>query len=201
MDDQQSVPLSGGVLSQNNESEQVLDDESEEYEEKFTGIKIRFFLKESDIIDALKSTGANLKKAKTNNFYLLIFAFLAIAFFVLWEFFHNKIYLIVEFFPLGGLFLVWFFQALNFKKAAKKLLKNDWFSVEVFHDSIDVNCAGVEKKIVLTPLTKYEETKRHILIYPPGDEMLIIPIKAIDPEYLSDVQAMIFALAEPLYEK
>jgi hypothetical protein len=90
---------------------------------------------------------------------------------------------------------------LDLKKAAKKLLKKDWISVEVFHDSIDISCDGVEKKIILNSSTEYEETKRHILVYPPNDELLVIPIKAIDPEYLSEVQAMIFAEAKPKFEK
>jgi hypothetical protein len=159
-------------------------------------------LQKSDIIEVLKNSDLIFFKKIKNKTINLI----TIGFFIILNLFFGFLFKSLWCFSFAGIFAVMLIlvsshDSLRLKKIAKIFLKKGWFSVEVFHNNISVIYDGKEKIIPLNACTEYEETKKHILVYPQNDEPLIIPIASIGAEYLSEVQAMIFTAARPKHKK
>ena len=99
--------------------------------------------------------------------------------------------------PICFVFLIWTIPALNFRRVISDILKNKEFSVEIFPDKIDVVSELGSREILLDGSYECAEFGNMILISSNGRYDLIIPIRAIEPEFRADVQAMIFAGAVP----
>ena len=179
------------------DSEIVIDDEAEEYEEETTGVKVKYTLKEDEIVNFIKSSfeykkNSSIKKRHTLA-QTIICLLIALVYFVTFA----SYYLWLLIFPICFVFLIWTIPALNFRRVIADILRNKEFSVEIFPDKIDVVSELGSREILLDGSYECAEFGNMILISSNGKYDLIIPIRAIEPEFRADVQAMIFAGAVP----
>ena len=131
------------------DSEIVIDDEAEEYEEETTGVKVKYTLKEDEIVNFIKSSfeykkNSSIKKRHTLA-QTIICLLIALVYFVTFA----SYYLWLLIFPICFVFLIWTIPALNFRRVISDILRNKEFSVEIFPDKIDVVSELGSREILL----------------------------------------------------
>lgn len=175
------------------EAEIVVDDESEEYEDENTGIKIKYSLKPEEIREFVQNSDGYEKNKKTQKKHTVIQSIVFILMILLGFISGNVYYTLLSLFPLLSLLLIWIVPYLGIRKLIMNVLKNQEFWVEVFPDKIDVISRGEKKEIMLDGSCESEELENMIEIFSCGELALIIPMRAVEPEFKADLQAMIFA--------
>lgn len=182
------------------EAEIVVDEESEEYEEENTGIKIKYTLKPEEIREFVQSSEGYEKNKKAQKKHTIIQSVVFVLMIILSIITGNRYYLILSVFPLVSFVLIWIVPYIGVRKLIGKVLRNQEFSVEVFPDKIDVTTRNSKKEIMLDGSCESEELKNMIQIFSNGELALIIPTRAVEPEFLADLQAMVLAGTKPRYK-
>ena len=175
------------------EAEIVVDDESEEYEDENTGIKIKYSLKPEEIREFVQNSDGYEKNRKAQKKHTIIQSIVFILMILLGLISGNGYYMLLSLFPLLSLLLIWVIPYVGIRKLIGNVLKNQEFGVEVFPDKIDVISKGGKKEIMLDGSCESEELENMIEIFSCGELALIIPMRAVEPEFKADLQAMIFA--------
>ncbi len=182
------------------EAEIVVDDESEEYEEENTGIKIKYTLKPEEIREFVQSSEGYEKNKKAQKKHTIIQSIVFVLMVILSIITGNRYYLILSAFPIVSLGLIWIVPYIGVRNLIGKVLRNQEFSVEVFPDKIDVTTKNSKKEIMLDGSCESEEFENMIQIFSDGELALIIPTRAVEPEFLADLQAMVLAGTRPRYK-
>ena len=183
------------------EAELILEDDMEEYEEKNTGAKIRYILSEEEIIEIFKHTKGYQKNKELQKKHIIIQGGLFIVLLVLWLFMKNNYYALLMLMPLFCIGVILWAPIFSMKRLARDFYSGEEINLEIYPDKIQLSVKGKEREVPLDSTLKYEEIAGMIVLYPKEGDTLLIPIRAIEPEFLPDIQAMIFAGAEPKREE
>ncbi|MDQ5983104.1 MAG: hypothetical protein RUMPE_00102 [Eubacteriales bacterium SKADARSKE-1] len=178
------------------ESEFVEDDDSLEYEEKYSGIKLSYALRKEEIVSCIKH-------CKSNKVYTIVGSFLLGSFVLVYLLLYisNRSVLNLIIFLVGLILLaLWvsnviplFLERMN----TDKFPNNKKLSVEIYSDCITINDGSCEWDILLNGTSKLKEFNNMFLIFLPSQKVFIIPKRAIEPDFLPDVEAMLVAGTEP----
>ncbi|MDO4199150.1 MAG: hypothetical protein Q4D57_00075 [Clostridia bacterium] len=193
------VRLSGEETDQD-ENKIVADDEFEEYEEESTGIKISYKLKPEEIYSVVGKIGNVKDVVKMQQKQTLIHAGvlgIMIAFVLLMR---NPVYLWFALLPVLSIILVWSVPFFGIRKILSKAFNNKPITLEVFPDEIDIIQGGVEREIILDDSYESEEYDDIIVITKDNVIKLILPLRAVEPEFRAEVQAIILAGIKPKEE-
>lgn len=186
-----------------NSSELVSDTDSEEYEERQTGVKINYKLKNKEVFDVLRRNGDYNKQHKSILKYTILQSFFIILLLIFYVEFSDIrfIYLIsIPLFSILSMFGIMYHRLyLEVKRKYKKFTAQKIFSVEIFPDVIEVLHGGVNTAIPLDETSKSEVLGKMIIVYPKDKDALLIPMRAIEPNLLPDVHSMIFAGTKPKF--
>lgn len=189
-----------GVEWDGSESELVSDDDQEGYEENQTGIKIKYKLCEEEVYEFLKHSKAYKKNRKLQKNHTIIQAILIILLMIFAAVMRSPYYAILTLFPVAAIVGIWVFPHISIRKVIKKFTSRGEVRAEVFPDKITIQSKAKECEIPLNGSGECEEFANMIIVYPRNSETIMIPIRSIDPEFLPDIQAMIFAGSRPRYE-
>lgn len=183
------------------ESEFVEDNDAEEYEEHYAGIKFGYVLRKEEIFESLKHTGM----FRANNTHSIVeaglFTILALMFFIMFFLTRNNINIILGVISMALLFVSLAMPRLFAGLNVDKLTTGKKLSVEIYPDEIDVDGGTSNWKIPLDGSCAFEEFNEMFLLHLPQDKLFIIPSRAIEPDLLADVQAMIVAGTTPKVEE
>ncbi len=181
------------------ESEIIADDEAEEFEEQFTGtgIKLDYTLKLKEVLDCLKEFADIKIKTGKLIFETIILGLLIVL--SIGAFFINHSYSNVVVFIIAAalMVLIWVVPMLIVKNQAKDVIKRGAMYAEIYPDNIVVGVNGVEMEIPLDGTCEFVEFKNIFVIFPPNSEMILIPMRVIEPDLLADVHAMLIAGTSP----
>ena len=193
---------SNNQLWDGTETEFIADDEAEEFDEQFTGtgIKFDYVLKYQEILDCFKECSLN-NKAKGRNIYLTLLAFGTCIFLISFFISKNMVCICITILLLLALGIEELLPKISLRKRAKQMVNRDPIYVEVYPDNIVVGNKKKEYEIALDGSSKFKEFENMFLIFPPNDSILIIPIRAIEPDFLADVHAMLVAGTTPKSSK
>lgn len=183
------------------ESEFVENDDAEEYEEQYAGIKFGYALKKDEIISCLKHSGMYRFNGVRSIVETCLLAVLSAIFFILFYITKNNLNLILGMISVCLILGVIFVPRLFVKFNAEKLTTGRKLSVEIYPDEIEVDSGLASWKIPLDGTCSFEEFNDMFLIYLPQEKLFIIPIRAIEPDFLADVQGMILAGTVPKEEE
>ena len=79
-------------------------------------------------------------------------------------------------------------------KIVKKIFCDKEITAEIFADKIEIRKGGQKREIILDGSCNYEEYDNMMTISSPCDGLsLVIPVRAVDPEFRAEVQAMLLA--------
>ena len=183
------------------ESELILEDDTEEYEENQTGIKLKYVLTEEEISEIFKHTEGYQKNRILQRNQTIIHSLIFVALLCLWIFLKNTYYAFLLIFPVACILALWIVPIFSIKRLAKDFFSGEEISVEIYPDKITASVRESEREILLDGTSQYEIIANQMIIYPKQGNALIIPIRAVDPEFLPDIQAMIVAGTNPKEDK
>lgn len=188
----------GDYLWDGSESEFIEDDEAEVFEESCPGIKLSYELKIDEIFTCLKKFSYKKSKNKKIIVETVLLAIVCVLFLldgILKRDINGYIFSVVSAVLIG---VIWVVPDLIVKSHARELTKTSKMYVEVYPDEIIVGSDGIEKKIALDGKSKFANVENLFVIMPPNDNILIIPLRAIEPDFLADVEAMIVSGTSPI---
>lgn len=179
------------------ESEFVEDDDAEEYEEKYSGIKLSYSLKREEITSCLKHVGFNKNSGTRQIVELCLLTILVVMFFVMYSATGLRTNLVLAGFAILTMVLLLVVPAVSLNINAEKMTTGRQLDVEIYPDSIEVYSGSSKWEIPMDGSSQFEEFNKMLLVYMPQEKIFIIPIRAIEPDFLADVQAMIVAGTSP----
>lgn len=177
------------------ESEFVEDDASE-YEEQYTGIKFSYTLKKEEIFSCIKYCGINKNVTIVGDFLLGAFVLVYLILYIS----NNNFINLVCFLTGIVLFPLWVSNILPslFERMNKdKFPSNKKLSVEVYPDCITIEDGSYKWEILLDGTSKFQDFNNMFLVFVPEHKVFIIPKRAIEPDFLPDIEAMLVAGTEP----
>jgi hypothetical protein len=185
---------SNGSIWDGTESELVLEEDAREYEGEVTGIKISYRLKHCEVEEFLKYSDFYKRSSKKQTRAFIAEGIVLLFLFVQFLVTRDVLCLWLMFVPLLALLGVWIAPKMILRNISEKLYAGDKYDVEVFPDKIEVICNGVVKKeFPFDGSIRSEVNQTYIAVCSKTGEALVIPIRAIEPDFLFDVQAMIIA--------
>ena len=181
------------------ESEIIADDEVEEFEEQFTGtgIKLDYTLTLKEVLDCLKEfSDIKIRTGKliAETVILAVLATLCMGAFFTHHGYINVVVAMMAIFLIG---LIWIVPIFIVEDQAKDVIKRGSMYAEIYPDNIVVGMNGMELEIPLDGTCEFVEFKNMFVIFPPSSEMILIPMRVIEPELLADVHAMLIAGTSP----
>ncbi len=180
------------------ESELVFDDELQVYEDNMAGVKISYRLGKDDIYEFIRNSASYEKKEKDKKKHTVLQGLIFVILIVLAVTTKNNLYTFVSLIPLLTGVGLWVIPYMSVQNLVNSIYDGSEYAVEIFPDKIEVSHGGLIKEFPLDESGKCEITDKLILVYSKTKEPLIIPIRAIKPDVLPDIQAMIVAGARPV---
>lgn len=193
------VRLSGEETAQD-ENKIVADDEFEEYEEENTGIKISYKLSPEEIYGVMGKMGNFKDTVKTQQRQTLLHAGILGVIVAIVLLMRNPIYLWFAVFPVLAIILIWCVPFFGVRRILSKTFTDKPITLEVFPDEIDVVQGGKKREIVLDDSCESEEYDDVIVITKNDVIKLMLPLRAVEPEFRAEVQAIILAGIKPKEE-
>ena len=194
------VRLSGSK-KECDENKIVADDEKEDYEDENTGIKISYKLTPEEVYGVITKSGnfqENLKAQQRHTWLqaAALGVIIALVFLI-----KEPIYLWLALLPVLTVILVWVVPYLGMRKILSGAFNNKQITLEVFPDEIDITQGNVFRKIVLDDSYESEEYDDIIVITKNNIISLMLPLRAVEPEFRAEIQAIILAGIKPKEEE
>lgn len=183
------------------ETKSFLEDETERLKDTKTGVKIKYILSEEEITEIFKHTEGYRKNKLLQKRHTIIQGFLFVILVLVWIVLKNNYYGFIMLMPLICIGIIWGMPILSMKRLAKEFFSGEEMEAEIYPNKICLQVRDKEREIPLNSSVKYEELAGMIMIYPAEGDTVMIPMRAIKPEVLPDVQAMIFSGATPKHEE
>lgn len=179
------------------EAELVADEDAAEYEEQKTGIKLKYALKSGEIFTALWKTQLTQTRISIVAFAVVVCLFSAVVFSVQYTFARDSKYIM-----LAGLCLVLIFVLLwtpyaRIRAQAKEKADGHEVRMKIYPDQIEMGREETRWEIPLDGSVRRMVFKDLILLYIDDGNLVILPIRCIEPAVLPEVQAMLFAGTRP----
>lgn len=179
------------------EAEFVEDDEAMDYEESYPGIKLSYTIKKEEIIECLRYNSDDGVKGARQIMELGLLVVLAVAFLVSFFITGNTLNLILSLVSAALIVLTFVAPIISIRVGAGRMATAKKMDVEIFHDNIVITSGPNEWEIPLNGTVEMTEHENMIMIFIPRDRIFVIPVRAIDPDFLPDVQAMLIAGTTP----
>ena len=122
---------------------------------------------------------------------------LVVMFFVMYSVTGLKTNLVLAGLAILTMVILLVVPAVSLNINAEKMTTGRQLDVEIYPDSIEVYSGASKWEIPMDGSSQFEEFNKMLLVYMPQEKIFIIPIRAIEPDFLADVQAMIVAGTSP----
>ena len=182
------------------ENKIVADDEFEEYEEESTGIKISYKLRPEEIYSVLGRVGNFKDTIKIHQRQTVLHAGILGIIIAIVLLIGNFHYFSLALLPSFAILMVWCVPFFGIRKIFSKAFNNKPITLEVFPEKIDIIRGGVKKEVILDDSFESEEYDDIIVITKNGVIKLMLPLRAIEPDFRAEVQAIILAGVKPREE-
>lgn len=178
-------------------SDLVADEDAAIFEERHTGIKVRYTLGKEEILTCLKHSGFY----KTTGLRAIVETIvLALAFLIFFASFcvyttaNNLVMSIVSLLLIGA---IWLVPHIGMKKRAEELADGTEIAMQIFPDEIQIGEGKRAWSIELDGTSRLAEFDGMLAVFTPEERVAALPVRAIDPADLPDIQAMLAAGTRP----
>ncbi len=175
----------------------VLEEDAAEYEQAQTGIRLGCSLRPEEVMTALNRSGFSKTLGRRAVVDAVLLGALAVLFFVQHFFFQvgqALFFGVVALVCLGLVFLVPYFGR---KKMTQRILSDPHsakLDCVIYPDSVVLGSGEGRWEIPLDGTCRMETYKKMLLLFPAGQrEMVILPLRCIEPSVLPEVQAILEA--------
>lgn len=185
------------TLWDGSEAEFVPDEDAHDYEEQQPGIGLNYVLKPEEVLACLKrgryirSTGvrAGIEVGLLGAMAVLF----GISYFVYGST-HNLVMTILCLLLCAVVIVV---PNLALRQRAKHIANGKELHVEVYPDTVVIGRGAGQWEIPLDGASQFDEYDDLLVLTTPKNKMLAIPLRAVEPAVLADVQAMLAAGSAP----
>ncbi len=181
------------------EVEWIADQGAADYEEAFTGLKIRYTLTQDDYYACLKAehpfkTTGN--RAVVQTVLLALFGVLfAVTYFLVSP--REVSSLVFSGICFAIIALIWLVPYGSLRSRAKHLANGKTVTAEIFPDEIQIGEGEGAWVIPLDGTSYYEEMEDLLVVSTPERRIAAFPIRSIEPAALPDIQAMLMSGTVP----
>ena len=200
--EEEEEPQNGGEAQwDGTEAEYVEDDDAADYEEPLTGIKLTYVLKHAEVFSCVKRMGfckTTGRRAVMESVVLGVVCVLFLVSYFLYGAVQNIVLAAISALIIG---VVWVVPRIGINARAKELTTGKTVYVEIFPDAVEVGKGKNEWAIPLDNTSEYEEFDNMMVLFTPDEKLFPIPMRAVEPSVLPDVQAMLIAGTMPRGEE
>lgn len=183
------------------EAEFVEDDDAEEYEIPMAGIKLSYVLTEEEYFKCLQHSGMYKSQGIRGIIETVALGVIAVIFFIVFFMtggISNVIFGCISLIFIAVLLIV---PNLHMKSMAKTMADGKTIEAEIYPDSIEIGRDDGAWKIELDGTSKIQEFDNIIMIFADHNRSFAIPERAIEPDYLPEIKAILFAGTTPDFEE
>lgn len=179
------------------EAELVADETAAEYEEQATGIKLKYSLKAEEIFHAMLKTQYTQTRVALMAVVIILSAVVAVAIAVHAGVNGSTGYVPLAFVCVLLILAVIFIPLIRIRMMAYEAADGNEVKMKIYPDHIEMGREETRWEIPLDGSRERTMFKNLILLYINAKDMVILPLRCIEPAVLPEVQAMIFAGTEP----
>lgn len=183
------------------EAELVEDEDAEEYEIPMAGIKVSYTLTEEEYLNCLKHSDIYKSQGVRGVVENIIFGVLAVLFFTL--FFITGEVSDAVFGSISLIFIAVLLVVpnLHMRSMAKSMADGKLIEAEIYPDSIEIGSGEGAWKIELDGTSSIKEFDNIIMIFADKNRSFAIPERAIEPDFLPEIKAILLAGTSPFSEE
>ncbi len=175
------------------EAELVADEDAEEFEDNFAGIKLNYVLKEEEIYDALRSSKSYKSAQKRMIVESIISCVMSGVFFTMFAIDINWTTLVFAILCLILAAVIWPASLYSVRKNAKRLTSGEEVQMEIYPSLIEMGKEEDKWIIPLDGTVKCRKTNHLFVLQTDPSHITILPVRCIEPSVLPDVEAIILS--------
>lgn len=179
------------------EAKFVEDDDAEEYEIPMSGIKLSYTITAEEYFKCLKHSGIYKSQGTRGIIEAVLLGIIAVVFFI--AYFLGGSASNIFFGCISLLFIAVLFTVpnLHMKSMAKSMADGKIIEAEIYPDSIEIGREDGAWEIPLDGTSKIMEFDNIIMIFADKNRGFAIPERAIDPDYIPEIKAILLAGTKP----
>ena len=201
----ETMPKEKGTAEENeeqvewdgSEAELVADESAAEYEEQHTGIQLKYSLRSKEIFSTLMKTQYTQIRIALSAAAVLLSAVLAAVFLVQLSTTGNSSFASLASVCILLIFVIVLIPIAKIRQTAQRAADGHEIKMKIYPDHIEM---GQEKSSWEIPLDGTKERTvlpNLIILYIDEKNLVILPLRCVEPAVLPEVQAMIFAGTQP----
>ncbi len=175
------------------EAELVPDEDAEDFEDSFAGIKLNYALKQEEIYNALRSCQSMRSTRKKLIAESIIACIMAGIFFAMFTLQHNWLSIVFGILCLILAGIIWPLAQYSVQKNAKRLTTGEEVQMEIYPDLIEMGKGENKWSIPLNGTVKCRKTNGMFVLQTDQTHLTVLPMRCIEPSVLPDVEAIILS--------
>ena len=175
------------------DAEFVEDEDAAEYEDVYAGIKLSYQLTREEAMACLKKAHIYKTSGKRAGVETAILIAAAALFFVCYALYQDGYNLALGIFSLAVAGLVWLIPYFDLRRRAKEIAGGKKVEVEIYPDEVVVGSGEGQWNIPLDGTSSFAEFDDLMVLFTPKSAMLAIPMRAMEPAVIADIQGMLAA--------
>lgn len=183
------------------EAELVEDDDAEEYEIPLAGIRLSYVLTPEEYFKCLQHSGIYKSQGKRGIIEAVILGIISIIFFIAFFMTENISNIVFGCISMIFIAVLLIIPNIHMKSMAKIMADGKVIEAEIYPDSVEIGRDDGAWKIELDGTSRIQEFDNIIMIYADHNRSFAIPERAIDPDFLPEIKAILFAGTTPTYEE
>ena len=181
------------VVWDGSEAELVPDEDAEDFEDNFAGIKISYVLKQEEIYDALRSSKSYKSAQKRLIAESIVSCIMSGVFFAMFGIQMNWLTLVFAILCLGLAAIIWPASWYSIRKNAKRLTSGEEVQMEIYPALIEMGRGEHKWEIPLDGTVSCRKINQLFVLQTDPTHMTILPLRCIEPSVLPDVEAIILS--------
>lgn len=175
------------------DAEFVEDEDAAEYEDQYAGIRLSYTLTREEAVACLKR--AHIYKTTGRRAWLEsgILAVAAALFFVSYALYQGGYNLVLGILSLALIAVIWLVPYFDMRKRADEVAGGKKIEVEIYPDEVVVGSGEGQWEISLDGTSNFEEFDDLMVLFTPKNAILAIPMRAMEPSVIADIQGMLIA--------
>ncbi len=179
------------------QAELVADEGAAEYEEQNTGIKLKYALKSKEIFYVLLKTQYTSARMISSALAVVLCAAMAAVFYSQMLTTRNDSLGMLSGVCVVLIILIAALPSVNIKLQANRLANGKQIRMKIYPDHIQMGKDDDQWEIPLDGTGERMVFRNLIILYIGEKNMVILPMRCVDPNLLPEVEAMIFAGTQP----
>jgi hypothetical protein len=180
------------------EAELVADDTAQLFDEQHSGIKLQYSLTSKEVFMALIKSQYTETRIALSAVGIILSAALMIYFLVQYNVTRSQSLASLAFVCAVLILFIGVWPSLNMRIHSKKYADGKEVKMKIYPDHIEMGHVESKWEIPLDGTTERAVFQNLMILYIGSKNMVILPLRCVEPAVLPEVQAMILAGTQPI---